>query len=321
MLGGNQERLLLHQLQRLLRLGLLVVAEVRGLQDGLQAHSDSVHLGRLVMLLDTVLKVVQLQRLLRLGLLERPMLLDRPMLRRSSNAATQHNAPASSSGKYATKMRGIIAASKTKRIGAKPASSVLSKSSKATVAKAPEAKDMSVKKTSTAMASGAKRSRTSLSADSAAAKPAATHTPAAQHSSSEPTKMDRKDFAKQMKASGNNLKKVRTSLSDEFIMEWKGNRYNQPKPMSAHTADEHFEKMIDHHDHGLDAKDRGDKSGARAHFNTRDHHFSHYVEKATDADLHKRKLNMHKVRAMLDIKEEANPLNKVMSVYRKLRAV
>ena len=147
----------------------------------------------------------------------------------------------------------------------------------------------------------------------------------AHKSSDEPfIRVDRKEFAKRLKASGGNLKK--TTLSDEYatfqkleaLLEWQ-NRYEQPPPMSHHTADEHFEKMIDHHDHGLDAKERGDKTAARAHFRTRDKHFAHFVHKATDKELHKRKLNMHKVKAMLDIKEEVGPLTKIMSIYRRLQ--
>ena len=75
--------------------------------------------------------------------------------------------------------------------------------------------------------------------------------------------------------------------------------------------------MVSQHNKGLEAKAAGDKTKARVHFNTRDHHFAWFVRKAPEDQSNR--LDLEKVRAMLDIKEDMiTPLDKVMEIRKRL---
>ena len=113
------------------------------------------------------------------------------------------------------------------------------------------------------------------------------------------------------------IRKMNEELSELVkLIEWQ-NRFKQPPAMDDRTADEHLDSMISQHNKGLEAKAAGDKTKARVHFNTRDHHFAWFVRKAPEE--HSNKMDLAKVRTMLDIKEDAiNPLDKVMEVRRRL---
>jgi hypothetical protein len=101
------------------------------------------------------------------------------------------------------------------------------------------------------------------------------------------------------------------------LVEWQ-NRFKQLPAMGDVSAEDHLNKMVHHHNKGLEAKAAGDKTRAIVHFNTRDHHFAWYFKKAPEADSNR--LDLPKIRAMLDVKEDITPLDKVMEIRRRIAA-
>lgn len=121
--------------------------------------------------------------------------------------------------------------------------------------------------------------------------------------------LDRFKNANRMK-----IKKINEELLELVKLIESQNRFNQPPAMGEYSADEHLDKMVDHHNRGLQAKAAGDRTKARVHFLTRNHHFAHYAEHAPD------NLDIKKIRAMLDVMEDITPLDKVMEIRRRLIA-
>jgi hypothetical protein len=125
--------------------------------------------------------------------------------------------------------------------------------------------------------------------------------------------LDRFKNANRMK-----IKKINEELSELVkLIEWQ-NRFKQLPAMETISAEDHLDKMVHHHNKGLEAKAAGDKTRAIVHFNTRDHHFAWYFKKAPEADSNR--LDLPKIRAMLDVKEDITPLDKVMEIRRRIAA-